>query len=413
MALLTVFFLALILFPASSRAAETISSHLKITGHDGAVWGLGAAVLVSGIAFFLALVLWLRAKKQLAGLRAGTVDFRELAEFAGDWVWEMDEDLRFIYLSPRFFELFSTTRENILGKTRKEFLDDRDMEASGEKWKKHFRDLDAHRPFRDFKYPLIDTDGRTRLLRVSGKPVFDEDGVFRGYHGTGTDLTEEGEATAQAAKAEALLADAIESITAGFALFDADDRLVICNSRFYSGHPKIINFAQPGSFFEEILRGVAGLGLYHADMGNLDAFIEKRMVYHRNRPSDHEQHLSDGRWMHVYEFATHDGGSVLLVTNITERKKAEQAREESEIKFRNLIEGSVQGVLIHADHKPLFANQAYAEIFGYDSPEELFAHGSALDHVAPHERDRLKGYSHARVEGREAPVNYEFEGIKK
>ncbi|MGH6660588.1 MAG: transporter substrate-binding domain-containing protein, partial [Rhodospirillales bacterium] len=65
----------------------------------------------------------------------------------------------------------------------------------------------------------------------------------------------------------------------------------------------------------------------------------------------------------------------------------------SEEKFRDLIEGAVPGVLIHRDHRPLFVNRAYARIFGYDSPEEMLRQESALDHVAPHERARLKSYA--------------------
>ncbi|MBI1986700.1 MAG: PAS domain S-box protein, partial [Rhodospirillales bacterium] len=85
----------------------------------------------------------------------------------------------------------------------------------------------------------------------------------------------------------------------------------------------------------------------------------------------------------------------------------------SEEKFRDLIEGAVPGVLIHRDHRPLFVNQSYARIFGYDSPEEVLCQESALDHVAPHERERLKGYSAARLRGDKAPDVYEFQGVRK
>jgi len=64
----------------------------------------------------------------------------------------------------------------------------------------------------------------------------------------------------------------------------------------------------------------------------------------------------------------------------------------SEEKFRDLIEGAVPGVLIHRDLRPLFVNRSYARIFGYDAPEELLRQPSVLDHVAPREHGRLRGF---------------------
>ena len=52
--------------------------------------------------------------------------------------------------------------------------------------------------------------------------------------------------------------------------------------------------------------------------------------------------------------------------------------KDSEDRFRNLIEGSIQGILIHRNWTPLFLNRAYATILGYDSPEELMALGSVV-----------------------------------
>ena len=95
--------------------------------------------------------------------------FRDVADFAGDWVWEMDTELRFTYLSARFFELFPIVQETILGKTRTEYIG---AIADEPVWRNHYLNLEARRPFRDFKYSLMDTDGRIRHVRISGRPVF-------------------------------------------------------------------------------------------------------------------------------------------------------------------------------------------------------------------------------------------------
>ena len=86
---------------------------------------------------------------------------------------------------------------------------------------------------------------------------------------------------------------------------------------------------------------------------------------------------------------------------------------ESEERFRNLIEGSVQGIIIlSADWKPLFVNDAYARIFGYESPEQVLALENVNHHVAAHELERVRRYSRARLRGEPVPTHYEYDAVK-
>ncbi len=100
--------------------------------------------------------------------------------------------------------------------------------------------------------------------------------------------------------------------------------------------------------------------------------------------------------------------------DITEIKKRGDVLRQSEERFRNLIEGSVQGIFIHRDFKPLLINHAFAEILGYESEDDYLAHiKSTLEHVAPHERNRVRGYKEARLRGEEAPIRYEYAALCK
>ncbi len=96
-----------------------------------------------------------------------------------------------------------------------------------------------------------------------------------------------------------------------------------------------------------------------------------------------------------------------------QRKEAEHALRESEERFRILVESSIQGILVHRETVPLFVNDAYAHILGYDSPDEILALPTMVPLIAPYERERLLGYLAARVRGDDAPTHYEFDSICK
>jgi len=97
-----------------------------------------------------------------------------------------------------------------------------------------------------------------------------------------------------------------------------------------------------------------------------------------------------------------------------EREAAERARRQSEQQLRNIIEGSIQGILIHDEKgKPLFVNQAFATIHGFDSPEEVLKLES-LDHLIPAEdRERILAFRAARLRGEAAPEVYAARRLKR
>ncbi|MEM7209725.1 MAG: PAS domain-containing sensor histidine kinase [Pseudomonadota bacterium] len=114
--------------------------------------------------------------------------FRAFAECASDWFWEMDAHLRFIWFSDRFQEITGVDPQQLLGKTREETgIPDVDPAE----WSEHLRCLHAHEAFNSFVHPRRQANGEQVWLSISGRPHFDSEGRFVGYHGVGRDITQQ------------------------------------------------------------------------------------------------------------------------------------------------------------------------------------------------------------------------------
>lgn len=124
------------------------------------------------------------------------------------------------------------------------------------------------------------------------------------------------------------LIDAIESISEGFSLYDADDRLVICNSRYREGlYSSIADVMVPGVSFETVVRTAAERGVVDV-ADDVEAWVKRRLALHRDPPAPHLQHQSDGRWIQISERKTEDGSTVAVYSDITELIEHEQALAE-------------------------------------------------------------------------------------
>ena len=123
-------------------------------------------------------------KRAERALRESEENFRDYAETASDWFWETGPDYKFTLLSENAFGSDSADRIGTACWDRA-----LDLETEPEKWRVVRATLDSHKPFRDFIYCTTGGNGSPMYVRASGKPVFDANGEFRGYRGTGTDVT--------------------------------------------------------------------------------------------------------------------------------------------------------------------------------------------------------------------------------
>ena len=141
-------------------------------------------------------------------------------------------------------------------------------------------------------------------------------------------------------EARTRLTDAIETISEGFSLYDADDKLVIFNSKYKNLFSARADVIEPGTTFGTIVRAAVERGMIDDAEVSREAWLAKKFAQHKAHSSTHIQHRSDGRWIQVSERKTAAGGLVATYADITELKQREAelaaARDAAEATLRDL-----------------------------------------------------------------------------
>jgi PAS domain S-box-containing protein len=187
--------------------------------------------------------------------------------------------------------------------------------------------------------------------------------------------TELSEARDKATQAQTRLTDALGSISEGFYLFDADDRMVLCNSRYRELYPGVADLMQPGLEFEHLIKTVVERGIVADVAARPQEWVEQRLARHRNPRGSFLHHQWDGRWIQISERKTQDGGTVGVFTDVTELKRREEelaaARDkatEAQRRLVDAIESISEGFSLYdADDKLVIYNRRYRDMHGTGS----------------------------------------------
>jgi PAS domain S-box-containing protein len=172
------------------------------------------ARLGSAVQHVLSMEQGIRARKAAEkSLRESEAKFRSLVESTSDWIWEVDEHGVYTYSSPQVHELLGYSAEEVVGKTPFDLM----SPAASEQLREKFNSImSARKSFQLLENANQHKDGREVFLETSGAPIFDAQGIFRGYRGIDRDITERKEAEkerhANAEKLQQTLLQTIEAI---------------------------------------------------------------------------------------------------------------------------------------------------------------------------------------------------------
>jgi two-component system cell cycle sensor histidine kinase PleC len=180
----------------------------------------------------------------------------------------------------------------------------------------------------DQTFRMQHTDGHWIWLRV--RCELSQGAADAGMHliGIAVDITEQKSLAEKTVEADLRLRDAIETIPEAFVLWDAGDRLVLCNSHFQRLHKLPDSAITPGTSYETVI-----------EVGSMPEVRSRLHETGTQTPGARtfEAQLEDGSWLHISERRTKDGGYVSVGTDITRIKEHEQKLVDNDLRLRATV----------------------------------------------------------------------------
>ena len=277
-------------------------------------------------------------------LRASEQRFRDFADSISDRFWETDEHHRFTW------QLEPSERlrlwPSIIGKTRFEITEGDPLRDP--LWQKHLEDLNARRPFRDFRYSLRDPSGRLRFRSISGKPIYGRNGKFIGYRGTSTDITDNMETELLATRLGRVVDEALNEIY----IIDVEThRFMFANRRARDNlgytMEELTNMTVldlcPGMSKDELLRYYAELDMRRQQSLSLDTSYQRKDGSLYNVEA-HLQRFDVSGLSPIY---------TLIVNDTTNRKRIQSELASKSSLLQATLDNMAEGLCVYDENLKL------------------------------------------------------------
>ena len=249
-----------------------------------------------------------------------------LAPIAADWFWETDVAGRFSHLSAEVERFLGRPAAALIGAERTAFA----WEVGEESLRLYHAALAERRPFRGLTYLYRHPDGAPRWFEISGRPRFSPEGAFLGYRGVGSDVTDQHRTRDALVRAHAELTEqnrrfdaALENMSQGLCLFDAEHRLLVWNRRYLEIFGLEPGMLSVGMSQRAIIERLVALGRYRGG-ATVDSVSEgTRTSLAGDGPTSILRELADGRAVAAIHRPMPGGGWVATFEDITERRRNE------------------------------------------------------------------------------------------
>ncbi len=297
-------------------------------------------------------------KRAEQALRESEANFRDYAETASDWFWEIDPDYKFTLLTENAFGSHAADR---IGTACWDHA--LDLKTEPEKWRLVRATLDSRKPFRDFVYRGLSGNGSPMYVKASGKPVFDANGEFRGYRGAGSDVTEIMRAQEALRESERNARSAIDGIAGLVAITTPNGELETVNRQV---------FEYFGRSLEELKNWGTSDAVHPEDLPHVVEMFTKAVASGIPYQLDQRLRRFDGeyRWFDVRGLSIRDDSGriarwYVLMTDIEDRTRALARLEQMQSDFAHMNRVATMGQLTasitHEVKQPITATATNAK----------------------------------------------------
>ena len=346
----------------------------------------------------------IQQQKAEDALRESENRARDYAASASDWFWETDLDQRFIYYASNgpFDHIWNTvgaaagSPPSPVGHRRQDIwkgVAEPDHSATIAEF------MAAGEPFRDLQFRYKTAAGGYAYIRISGKPAYDKFGKLVAYRGSGREVTSEVTAELEHNKTTKLLETVFENMAKGIIVTDADLNVVTFNRKFLEMLDFPPDYFQPGDPLEKFFRYNADRGEYGP--GDADEQARERMDVARQFSAHRVERVRPGgAVLEILSIPMPTGGCVTTYTEITERRRWEDALRKSEASLANAQRIARLG---NWDWNLVTNELAWSEetyrIFGISQDEFDGTYDTFLQRVHPDDRDFVQLAARRAISG--------------
>gem|GEM_PF-3199100 len=287
-------------------------------------------------------------------LRESEERFRALVETSSDWIWEVDKNGIYTYVSPKVKDLLGYEQDEVIGKTPFDLMPPEEAERMSVIFKNI---ISSKKPFERLENINKHKDNRLVILETSGVPIIDTNKNLLGYRGVDRDITERKQVEKALRESEEKYRSTVESIRDGFfSLIGEDLKIRYINP----AAEKLLNLQA---------KDVIGKPMFEAFPEAKESIFEKkyREAYQTKKSLSFETFFGVKpyeNWYDIRVYSSNLGISVFFQVT-TERKRIEDALKKSEERYKTLVEKQGEGIgLVNEQEEFLYANPAGEHIFG-------------------------------------------------